>query len=102
MLKIGKTTNKTPAQVLAAAEEFFGETGLGLKKKEHGPTSVGFEGSGGFVSVTISGVELRHFGSSAPGKKWDRITEEIRMQSIEKRKKIKETTLLIRRLATSA
>jgi hypothetical protein len=50
MARYGKTSKKSPEQVIAAADKFFGEQGL--ERKDANPGCARFEGGGGFVAIS--------------------------------------------------
>jgi hypothetical protein len=53
MIRISKQTRLDPDQIIAKAENFFGEKGEGLVTKERAPCCISFVGSGGFVTVSV-------------------------------------------------
>jgi len=53
MLKIAKQTGLVPEEVIDRASKFFGKGGEGLEEKERNPCCISFEGSGGYVAVSI-------------------------------------------------
>ena len=53
MLRISRTTRKSPKIIIDKASEFFGKGGAGLDEKERGSCCIYFEGIGGHVFVSI-------------------------------------------------
>lgn len=53
MIRISKRTRLHPEKIIAKAEHFFGEKGLGLVSEERTPCCISFAGSGGYVTVTV-------------------------------------------------
>ena len=54
MVRYGVETSKSPKEVIEQAVAFFGEGGLGLEITDQGPCCATFEGSGGYVTVTVT------------------------------------------------
>ncbi len=50
-------TELSPEEVIEKAKAHFGEGGTGLEITEEGPCCISFEGSGGFISVTVDAGE---------------------------------------------
>lgn len=57
MLRIGKKSKLSPAQIVEKAVAFLGPGGYGLEVKDQGKDCVTFEGGGGYVTLTISETE---------------------------------------------
>ena len=51
MIRLGKESDRRPADVIQAAISFFGPGGVGLAVKEETTRTVWFEGGGGHVLV---------------------------------------------------
>ncbi len=51
------TSKLRPASVLAQANSFFGEEGLGLRLAAQGDDFIAFDGGGGAVTVSAEGRE---------------------------------------------
>lgn len=54
MLRISKSTRRSPSEILGAAERFFGKGGEGLVPSGRNDCCISFEGAGGYVAVTLS------------------------------------------------
>ncbi|RPJ72344.1 MAG: hypothetical protein EHM15_09515 [Desulfobacteraceae bacterium] len=54
MLRIAKSTRRSPAEILDQAERFFGEGGEGLAQTGRNECCISFAGAGGHVAVTLS------------------------------------------------
>ncbi|MGD2185424.1 MAG: hypothetical protein PVI71_04815 [Desulfobacterales bacterium] len=53
MIRIGKQTQLKPEDIIAKAIKFFGKEGEQLEEKERYPCCVSFEGSGGYISISV-------------------------------------------------
>jgi len=53
----GVKTELSPEEVIQKAKAYFGEQGMGLTTLEEGACCISFEGSGGFVSITLAQEE---------------------------------------------
>jgi hypothetical protein len=53
MLRIAKQTRLKTEDVIVRAAKFFGKRGEELAETERNPCCIAFEGSGGYVSITI-------------------------------------------------
>lgn len=51
MIRVGKESKQSPAQVLEQAVEYFGTQGLGLDFMQRDTDSVQLQGGGGYVIV---------------------------------------------------
>lgn len=62
MIRYGKHSKLSPAEVLAKAVAFFGPGGVGLNVTEQDECHISFEGGGGFVTISVcpkeSGTEI--------------------------------------------
>ena len=73
MIGYSKETTLAPAEVLARADQFFGDGGVGLVEAERDDCSARFEGGGGHVYVhvveknaaTVVGVDSREWDYQA-------------------------------------
>ncbi len=54
MLRIGKASNYSPAEVLERAIAYFGPDGVGLEPQEQSEEAVQFVGAGGHVLVQVA------------------------------------------------
>jgi hypothetical protein len=59
MIRISKQTRLQPPGILKRASDFFGEKGEKLKEKEHNPCCISFEGTGGYVVVSVEDQDKR-------------------------------------------
>jgi hypothetical protein len=53
MIRISKQTRLKPEDIIFKAAKFFGKKGEQLEEKERNPCCISFEGSGGYVSISI-------------------------------------------------
>ncbi len=53
MIRISKSTQLGPEEIIRRAVAYFGEGGEGLKATERGSCCVAFDGGGGHVTVTV-------------------------------------------------
>lgn len=53
MIRITKETTYSADEVMRRASDFFGPKGLSLEEKARNACCISFEGSGGYVSVTV-------------------------------------------------
>ena len=53
MIRIARQTRLKPTDILERASDFFGEGGETLEEKERNPCCISFEGTGGYVTVSI-------------------------------------------------
>lgn len=53
MIRIAKQTKLRPEDIIVKAVKFFGKEGEQLEEKERNPCCVSFEGSGGYLTVTV-------------------------------------------------
>lgn len=53
MIRITKQTRFKPPDILDRASDYFGEGGEALEETERNPCCISFEGSGGYVAVSI-------------------------------------------------
>ena len=53
MIRIAKQTRLKPEDIIVKAVKFFGKEGEQLEEKERNPCCVCFEGSGGYVSISV-------------------------------------------------
>jgi hypothetical protein len=58
MVVLEKKTKKKTDEVLRKAKLFFGSEGEGLVISSEGDCCITFEGSGGYVTVTVSGESV--------------------------------------------
>jgi len=54
MLHISKQTRRKPEDIIDYATKFFGRAGEQLEEKERNPCCISFEGSGGYISISIA------------------------------------------------
>jgi hypothetical protein len=53
MIRISKQTRLKAEDIIVKAEQFFGKKGEQLEEKDRNPCCISFEGSGGYVSISI-------------------------------------------------
>ena len=53
MIRISKQTRLKPEDIIFKADQFFGKDGEQLEATERNPCCILFEGSGGYVSISI-------------------------------------------------
>lgn len=53
MIRISKQTRLKPEDIIIKADQFFGNKGEQLEETERNPCCISFEGSGGYVSISI-------------------------------------------------
>ena len=53
MIRISKQTRLKAEDIIVKADQFFGKKGEQLEEKERNPCCISFEGSGGYVSISI-------------------------------------------------
>ena len=53
MLRIGKTTRLKPVEIIDKASVYFGIRGEGLDEVERGSCCISFEGTGGYLTVSV-------------------------------------------------
>jgi hypothetical protein len=54
MIRIAKQTQFQPEEIIVKAVKFFGKEGGQLEEKERTACGVSFEGSGGYVAISVS------------------------------------------------
>ena len=70
MIVLEKKTKKKPDELLKKAKLFFGPEGEGLTISSEGDCCITFDGSGGYVTVTIS-EESGHTRIKVESREWD-------------------------------
>ncbi len=53
MIRIAKQTKRKPEDIIVKAVKFFGQEGEQLEEKERTACCVSFEGSGGYVAISV-------------------------------------------------
>ena len=53
MIRVSKQTRLKPEDIIVKADQFFGKKGEQLEEKDRNPCCISFEGSGGYVSISI-------------------------------------------------
>lgn len=53
MIRLARKTQLQPKEVMARAVKFFGNEGEQLEEKERTPCCISFEGSGGYVTISV-------------------------------------------------
>lgn len=53
MLRIAKQSRLSPEEIIDRASKYFGNGGEQLEEKERNRCCISFEGSGGYVSISI-------------------------------------------------
>lgn len=53
MIRVSKQTRLKPEDVIVKADQFFGKKGEQLEEKDRNPCCISFEGSGGYVSISV-------------------------------------------------
>ena len=53
MIRRSKQTRLKPEDIIVKAARFFGKEGEQLEEKDRNPCCISFEGSGGYVSISI-------------------------------------------------
>jgi len=54
MIRIAKQTQLKPEDIIVKAVKFFGKEGEQLEENERTPCCVSFEGSGGYVTISVA------------------------------------------------
>ena len=73
MVRLGKRSRKSPAQVLDAAARYFTAAGIGLTVTQRGLSDIKLEGGGGEVTVTVTpeAAGSRHCEVDIVSHEWD-------------------------------
>jgi hypothetical protein len=72
MIKMGKTSNLAPSEVIEKAVAFFGPSGRGMKVVDKGDCCARFEGAGGHVYVQTSGINGESGSEvTVEGREWE-------------------------------
>ncbi|MEJ2728540.1 MAG: hypothetical protein P8185_08520 [Deltaproteobacteria bacterium] len=53
MIRMSKETRLNTEEIIAKADEFFGEKGEHLDERDRGRCCINFEGGGGYVAISI-------------------------------------------------
>ena len=70
MLRMGKQSDKSPAEVIETAVRFFGQE-RGLQEVSQTPASVRFEGGGGFVQVQAMSADENGTEVDVQSREWN-------------------------------
>jgi len=54
MIRIAKNTRLKPEDVIERASKYFGHGGQGLTETQRGSCCISFEGTGGYVAVSVT------------------------------------------------
>ncbi len=81
MVRYGKETRRSPAEVMERARKFFGPQGLGLTAEEQGDCCLYLSGGGGYVRVQVAVGEGGRTLVTLETREWDqqamRFLEEV-------------------------
>jgi hypothetical protein len=72
MIKMGKESKYSPAEVVERAVDFFGPSGAGLNLMDQGACCARFEGAGGYVFVQTADIDGSEGSDvTVEGREWE-------------------------------
>jgi hypothetical protein len=73
VIRMGKESKLSPAEVVERAVKFFGPAGVGLTVADQGACCARFEGGGGYVFVQTANVDDQKGSDvTVEGREWER------------------------------
>lgn len=78
MIRMGKKSRLSPAEVVEKAVSFFGPAGVGLKVAEAGACCARFEGAGGYIFVQTADIaDQEGTNVTVEGREWEQQVQQF-------------------------